>query len=68
MTDWPVYHRIDGPILMIGVGSIGRGTLPLIERHFAFGRAKLVVIDPCDEAALCALGRDAWRFGGLGKL
>ena len=49
MTDWPVYHRIDGPIVMIGFGSIGRGTLPLIERHFAFDRSKLVVIDPCDD-------------------
>ncbi|NJL50749.1 MAG: homospermidine synthase [Blastochloris sp.] len=49
MTDWPVYHRIDGPIVMIGFGSIGRGTLPLIERHFTFDRSKLVVIDPCDD-------------------
>ncbi|NJO54885.1 MAG: homospermidine synthase [Bacteroidales bacterium] len=49
MTDWPVYHRIDGPIVMIGFGSIGRGTLPLIERHFEFDRSKLVVIDPRDD-------------------
>lgn len=31
---YPVYGRIDGPIAIIGFGSIGRGTLPLIERHF----------------------------------
>ena len=49
MTDWPVYHRIDGPIVMIGFGSIGRGTLPLIERHFEFDRSQLVVIDPRDD-------------------
>nr|4XQE_A Chain A, Homospermidine synthase [Blastochloris viridis]4XQE_B Chain B, Homospermidine synthase [Blastochloris viridis]4XRG_A Chain A, Homospermidine synthase [Blastochloris viridis]4XRG_B Chain B, Homospermidine synthase [Blastochloris viridis] len=55
--DWPVYHRIDGPIVMIGFGSIGRGTLPLIERHFAFDRSKLVVIDPSDEARKLAEAR-----------
>jgi homospermidine synthase len=48
MTDWPVHGRIDGPIVMIGFGSIGRGTLPLIERHFEFDRSRFVVIDPDD--------------------
>ena len=42
----PVHARIDGPIVMIGFGSIGRGTLPLIERHFAYDRSKFTVIDP----------------------
>ena len=51
MTDWPVYGRIDGPIVMIGFGSIGRGTLPLIERHFAFDRARMVILDPDDSHA-----------------
>ncbi|MCW8284188.1 MULTISPECIES: homospermidine synthase [Agrobacterium] len=48
MTDanHPIYGDIDGPIIMIGFGSIGRGTLPLIERHFNFNRTRLVVIDP----------------------
>ncbi|WP_312621762.1 homospermidine synthase [Agrobacterium pusense] len=48
MTDanHPIYGDIDGPIIMIGFGSIGRGTLPLIERHFNFDRTRLVVIDP----------------------
>ena len=49
MTTWPVHGRIDGPIVMIGFGSIGKGTLPLIERHFAFDKARLVVIDPEDK-------------------
>ena len=48
MTDWPVHARIDGPIVMIGFGSIGKGTLPLIERHFSYDPARLVVIDPDD--------------------
>ncbi|WP_315900473.1 homospermidine synthase [Maritimibacter alkaliphilus] len=42
----PVHARIDGPVILIGFGSIGRGTLPLIERHFDFDREKLVVIEP----------------------
>lgn len=48
MTDWPIHATITGPIVMIGFGSIGRGTLPLIERHFEFDRERFVVIDPSD--------------------
>jgi homospermidine synthase len=49
MTDWPVYGRISGPIVMIGFGSIGKGMLPLIERHFSYDKARLTVIDPEDK-------------------
>ncbi|MBK9293012.1 MAG: homospermidine synthase [Oligoflexia bacterium] len=42
------YGAIQGPIVMIGFGSIGRGTLPLIERHFKFDKSQFVVIDPDD--------------------
>jgi len=45
----PLHARFDGPIVMIGFGSIGRGTLPLLERHIAFDRKKFVVIAPDDE-------------------
>ncbi|MGQ4273568.1 homospermidine synthase [Terrihabitans sp. B22-R8] len=48
MVDWPVYGHISGPVVMIGFGSIGRGTLPLIERHFTFDKDRLSVIDPSD--------------------
>ena len=48
MTSWPVHATISGPIVMIGFGSIGRGTLPLIERHFKFDKKRFVVIDPDD--------------------
>ncbi len=48
MTHWPQHARIEGPVVMIGFGSIGKGTLPLIERHFAFDRERFVVIDPDD--------------------
>src|SRR5437588_4164060 len=45
----PVHARFDGPIVVVGFGPIGKGTLPLIERHIAFDRAKFVVIAPDDE-------------------
>ena len=48
MTHWPRHGRITGPIVMIGFGSIGKGTLPLIERHFEFDQDRFVVIDPND--------------------
>src|SRR6476469_1275165 len=48
MANHPVHARFDGPIVMIGFGSIGKGTLPLLERHIAFDRSKFVVIAPDD--------------------
>src|SRR6195256_3341903 len=48
MTTWPVHGKIDGSIVMIGFGSIGKGTLPLIERHFGYDKKRFVVIDPDD--------------------
>ncbi|TKT77533.1 homospermidine synthase [Aquamicrobium sp. LC103] len=47
-ANWPVYGEITGPVVMIGFGSIGRGTLPLLERHFKFDKSRMVVIDPRD--------------------
>jgi homospermidine synthase len=48
MTDGPLHGRITGPLVMIGFGSIGRGALPLLERHVQFDRSRAVVIDPND--------------------
>ena len=48
MTQWPRYGRIEGAIVMIGFGSIGKGTLPLIERHFDYDKEHFVVIGPDD--------------------
>ena len=48
-TTYPNFGRIDGPIVMIGFGSIGRGTLPLIERHFTYDPRKVYVIDPLED-------------------
>ena len=61
MAEWPVYGTIDGPIVMIGFGSIGKGTLPLIERHFAFDTSRMVVIDP-DASVRPLLDRRNIRF------
>ncbi|ALN74254.1 homospermidine synthase [Aureimonas sp. AU20] len=44
----PIHAEITGPIVMIGFGSIGRGTLPLIERHFTYDKSRFTVIDPRD--------------------
>ncbi|MDE2018166.1 MAG: homospermidine synthase, partial [Hyphomicrobiales bacterium] len=44
----PFHGEITGAIVMIGFGSIGRGTLPLIERHFKFDRSRFVVVGPDD--------------------
>lgn len=43
-----IYGSITGPVVMIGFGSIGRGCLPLLERHFDFDASRMVVIDPSD--------------------
>ena len=52
MTDFPSAARelanIAGPIVMIGFGSIGRGTLPLIDRHIGLDRSRAVVVEPDD--------------------
>ena len=61
--DWPIHAEITGPIVMLGFGSIGRGTLPLIERHFRFDKSRMVVIDPNPEGENAAiLDRHGVRF------
>src|SRR3954465_6296583 len=43
-----MHAQFAGPIVMLGFGSIGRGVLPLLERHIGFDRSKFVVIAPDD--------------------
>lgn len=50
-TTHPVHGRIDGALVVIGFGSIGKGTLPLIERHLMYDATRLTVIDPDPAAA-----------------
>ena len=49
MIDHKIYARWDGPIIMIGFGSIGRGTLPLLLRHIKCDRTRMIIIDPSDD-------------------
>lgn len=44
-STWPLHGRIDGPIILLGFGSIGRGVLPLLERHLIFDKRLFTVID-----------------------
>jgi homospermidine synthase len=46
----PATTDFDGPIVIIGYGSIGKGSLPLILRHIRANRKRMVVIDPDDSA------------------
>lgn len=46
-----IHARIEGALVMIGFGSIGRGTLPLIRRHIDFDLAHCTVIEPTDDYA-----------------
>ena len=65
MADWPVYGTIDGPIVMIGFGSIGKGTLPLLERHFRYDPARMVVVAP-DDSDRAMLDKKGIRFVHVG--
>lgn len=58
MTPYLVHARLDGPLVLIGYGSIGRGVWPLIERHIGLERGTVTVIEPKAEVAadLAALG------------
>src|SRR5687768_3591709 len=64
MPEWPIHAKIHGPIVMIGFGSIGRGTLPLILRHFDCHRSRITIIDPDDTHRLLA-EREGCRFEKL---
>lgn len=46
MSDRPVHARIDGAVVLIGFGSVGKGVWALLERHLAFDHDRFVVIEP----------------------
>src|ERR1700740_3147366 len=46
------HAKISGPIVMIGFGSIGKGTLPLIEQHFEYDKSRFVIVDPHEDGEL----------------
>ena len=49
MSGYPTYGCLAGPVVMIGFGSIGRGALSLILRHFDVEPADIVVAAPDTE-------------------
>ena len=65
MPEWTQHARFDGPIVMVGFGSIGKGTLPLVERHIGFDKAKFTVIAP-DDAGRALLDERGIRFIRIG--
>ena len=46
MSNWTRHATWDGPIVMIGFGSIGRGVLPLILRHIGGDKSRITILDP----------------------
>ena len=46
MSNWTRHATWNGPIVVIGFGSIGRGVLPLILRHIACDKAQITILDP----------------------
>ena len=59
MTEQTILARLAGPLVMVGFGSIGKGTLPLILRHLAVDRGRMVIIDPDDRS------RQIAEFAGI---
>jgi len=49
-----IHARLEGPLVMVGFGSIGKGSLPLILRHIDVPRQRMVIIDPDDSARAIA--------------
>ena len=59
-----IHAKISGPIVMIGFGSIGKGTLPLIERHFDYDKSRFVIIDPHEDGERAQEARRALHQAG----
>jgi homospermidine synthase len=58
MSSWPVHAKIDGAVVVIGFGSIAKGLVHLIKRHFSYDPKLMVVVEPngSERAAVEALG------------
>lgn len=54
MSEWPQHCRFDGPVVIVGFGSIGQGFLPLLDRHIGFDRSRAVIVAPDDGARAIA--------------
>ena len=69
-----IHAKISGPIVMIGFGSIGKGTLPLIERHLDYDKSRFVIIDPHEDgegiarSTACASSKQGVTRGQLSRI
>jgi homospermidine synthase len=54
VIDYATLAKLDGPLVVVGFGSIGKGVLPLILRHIDLDRSRVTVIDPDDSARAIA--------------
>jgi homospermidine synthase len=61
LTTWNLLATWTGPIVILGFGSIGRGTLPLLLRHIACDRTRITILDPSDESKYIA-DKEGVRF------
>ena len=62
MANHPIHGRIDGPIVMIGFGSIGKGMVPMLERHLDYDKSRITVLDPKDEGRKALCEKHGLRF------
>jgi homospermidine synthase len=62
MANHPVHGRISGPIVMIGFGSIGKGMVPMLERHLNYDKSRITVLDPKDEGRKALCEKHGLRF------
>jgi homospermidine synthase len=61
MSNWKRLATWNGPIVMVGFGSIGRGTLPLILRHIECDKNRITILDP-SEASKHIADKEGIRF------
>ena len=62
MANYPVHGRISGPIVMIGFGSIGKGMVPMLERHLNYDKSRITVLDPKNEGRKALCEKHGLRF------
>ena len=58
MSEFPKYHAPRDRIVMVGFGSIGQGTLPLLLRHLEISPSRIVIItgDECGRGIAAEYG------------
>ncbi len=57
-----ILGKITGPIVIVGFGSIGKGMVPMIERHLDYDKSRITVLDPKDEGRKALCDKHGLRF------